>query len=49
VRALGVRDIPVRTAVDPDIEAERPDEVGHRTHEFLGDHFLLDHRHVAVD
>ena len=46
---LGVGDVPVGAAVDPDVEVERLHQLGHGDDEVFGDHLLLEDVHVPVD
>ena len=49
VGSLGVRDVPVGAAVEPDVELERLHEVDDWSYEVLGDRSLLEGVHVPVD
>jgi hypothetical protein len=46
--ALGVGHVPIRAAVDPGVEVEGPHEISQGHHKLLGEHTLLDHRHVTI-
>ena len=47
VRALGVGDVPVRAAVEPDVEVEGPHVVGDRLDDVFGQRVLLQHLQVG--
>ena len=47
--ALEIRDVPIRTAVDPHAQFERGHEIGDGDDQLLGEDALFDHCHVAVD